>query len=94
MINQANQYTFSGTAHDLTRVHQGWGTASVGNLYSQAQANGWRLPILVNETDLLTAGTQQGLHGHHRRHPAAEGDPGLDRPGRLAVARPRRRSTT
>ncbi|HEX6686634.1 MAG TPA: proprotein convertase P-domain-containing protein [Candidatus Limnocylindrales bacterium] len=56
MINQANQYTFSGTAHDLTRVHQGWGTASVGNLYNQASANGWRLPILVNETDLLTAG--------------------------------------
>ncbi len=59
MINQANQYTFSGTTHDLTRTHQGWGTASVGNLYSQAQANGWRLPILVNETDLLTAGTKK-----------------------------------
>ncbi len=59
MINQANQYPFSGTAHDLTRVHQGWGTASVGNLYTQAQANGWRLPILVNETDLLTAGTRR-----------------------------------
>lgn len=59
MINQANQYTFSGTAHDLTRVHQGWGTASVGNLYNQAQANGWRLPILVNETDLLTVGQKK-----------------------------------
>ncbi|GIH11391.1 hypothetical protein Rhe02_94580 [Rhizocola hellebori] len=59
MINQANQYTFSGTAHDLTRVHQGWGTASVGNLYNQAQANGWSLPILVNETDLLTAGNKK-----------------------------------
>jgi serine protease AprX len=59
MINQANQYTFSGTAHDLTRTHQGWGTASVGNLYTQAQANGWRLPILVNETDLLTAGARR-----------------------------------
>lgn len=56
MINQANQHPFSGTAHDLTRVHQGWGTASVGNLYNQAAANGWRLPILVNETDLLTVG--------------------------------------
>ncbi len=59
MINQANQYTFSGTGHDLTRVHQGWGTASVGNLYSQAQANGWGLPILVNETDLLTVGQKK-----------------------------------
>ncbi|WP_117209778.1 proprotein convertase P-domain-containing protein [Allorhizocola rhizosphaerae] len=59
MVNQANQYTFSGTAHDLTRTHQGWGTASVGNLYNQAQANGWRLPILVNETDLLTVGTKK-----------------------------------
>ena len=59
MINQANQYTFSGTTHDLTRVHQGWGTASVGNLYNRASANGWRLPILVNETDLLTAGQRR-----------------------------------
>src|SRR5262249_40162935 len=59
MINQANQYAFSGTTHDLTRVHQGWGTASVRNLYTQAAANGWRLPILVNETDLLTAGTKR-----------------------------------
>lgn len=59
MINQANQYAFSGTAHDLTRVHQGWGTASVGNLYNQAQAGGWRLPILVNETDLLTTGQRR-----------------------------------
>ncbi|HZN77763.1 MAG TPA: S8 family serine peptidase [Micromonosporaceae bacterium] len=59
MINQANQYSFSGTAADLTRVHQGWGTASVGNLYNQAQANGWRLPVLVNETDLLTVGQRR-----------------------------------
>ncbi|HZM76027.1 MAG TPA: proprotein convertase P-domain-containing protein [Candidatus Limnocylindrales bacterium] len=59
MINQANQYTFSGTTADLTRVHQGWGTASVGNLYTQASANGWRLPVLVNETDLLTAGARR-----------------------------------
>jgi serine protease AprX len=59
MINQANQYAFSGTAADLTRVHQGWGTASVGNLYTQAQANGWRLPILVNESDLLTVGQRK-----------------------------------
>ena len=33
MINTAMQYPFSGTGHDLTRVHQGWGTPSVKNLY-------------------------------------------------------------
>ncbi|NIM02047.1 MAG: peptidase S8, partial [Acidobacteria bacterium] len=33
MINTADQYPFSGTADDLTRVHQGWGTPSVKNLY-------------------------------------------------------------
>ncbi|WP_162907067.1 cellulose binding domain-containing protein [Allorhizocola rhizosphaerae] len=56
MLNQAQQHPFTGTTHDLTRVHQGWGSASVGNLYNQAAANGWQLPILVNETDLLTVG--------------------------------------
>jgi hypothetical protein len=33
MINTANQYAFSGTSHDLTRVHQGWGMPDVRNLY-------------------------------------------------------------
>lgn len=56
MINSADQFTFSGTTADLTRVHQGWGTASVGNLYNQAKAGNWRLPVLVNEDDLLTVG--------------------------------------
>ncbi|MEV6525358.1 proprotein convertase P-domain-containing protein [Longispora sp. NPDC051575] len=59
MVNQANSYAFTGETADLTRVHQGWGTASVGNLYSQAQANGWRLPILVNESDLLGVGQKK-----------------------------------
>ncbi|MGQ0841400.1 S8 family serine peptidase [Actinokineospora sp.] len=56
LINTASQFPFSGTAHDLTRTHQGWGTANVRTLYDQAKANGWRLPILVNETDLLRTG--------------------------------------
>ncbi len=56
LVNTANQYPFTGTTHDMTRTHQGWGSASVGNIYNQAKANGWRLPILVNETDLLTTG--------------------------------------
>ncbi|SER45810.1 S8 family serine peptidase [Lentzea albida] len=56
LINTANQFTFSGTTHDQTRTHQGWGTASVRNLYDRAKAGGWKLPVLVNETDLLTTG--------------------------------------
>ena len=56
LVNTANQYAFSGTAHDMTRTHQGWGSASVGNLYDRAKAAGWKLPVLVDETDLLTTG--------------------------------------
>lgn len=56
LVNTANQYPFTGTTHDLTRTHQGWGTASVRNLYELARANAWRMPILVNETDLLQNG--------------------------------------
>ncbi|WP_313887916.1 S8 family serine peptidase [Lentzea alba] len=56
LINTANQHTFSGTTHDQTRTHQGWGTASVRNLYDRAKAGGWKLPVLVNETDLVTTG--------------------------------------
>jgi serine protease AprX len=29
LINNAKQYPFTGTAHDLTRVHQGWGRPNV-----------------------------------------------------------------
>jgi serine protease AprX len=56
LVNTANQYPFTGTTSDMTRTHQGWGSASVGNLYDQARASGWKLPVLVNETDLLTNG--------------------------------------
>ncbi|HUQ55209.1 S8 family serine peptidase [Lentzea sp.] len=56
LINTADQHPFSGTAHDQTRTHQGWGTASVRNLYDRAKAGGWKLPVLVNETDLVTTG--------------------------------------
>ncbi|MCO1578821.1 S8 family serine peptidase [Crossiella sp. SN42] len=59
LVNTANQYAFTGENHDLTRVHQGWGTASVGNLYNQAKGNSWKLPLLVNETDLLKAGASK-----------------------------------
>ncbi|MER3465858.1 MAG: peptidase S8, partial [Armatimonadota bacterium] len=33
MINTADQYPFSGTNHDLTRVHQGWGMADLRILH-------------------------------------------------------------
>ncbi|WP_245847882.1 S8 family serine peptidase [Lentzea kentuckyensis] len=56
LINTANQHPFIGAAHDQTRTHQGWGTASVRNLYDRAKAGGWKLPVLVNETDLVTTG--------------------------------------
>ncbi len=56
LINSADQYTFTGESHDLARMKQGWGTASAGNLYQQAQGNNWQLPILVDETDVLTQG--------------------------------------
>ncbi|NNJ03429.1 S8 family serine peptidase [Streptomyces sp. PKU-MA01144] len=56
LINSADQYAFTGESHDLARVKQGWGTAGVANLYQQALGNNWRLPILVDETDVLTQG--------------------------------------
>jgi hypothetical protein len=59
LINGANQYPFIGTSADLTRVHQGWGTPNVQNLYQRSQANGFKLPVLVNETDLLTVGQRR-----------------------------------
>jgi hypothetical protein len=59
LINSANQYPFAGASADLTRVHQGWGTVSVQNLYQRAQAGGFRLPVLVNETDLVTVGQRR-----------------------------------
>lgn len=56
LINTATQYPFTGTTADLTRVHQGWGTVNVRTMFEAAQAGGFRFPILVNETDLLTNG--------------------------------------
>jgi len=62
LVNTANQYPFTGATVDLTRVHQGWGTPSVQNMYQRAQAGGFRLPVLVDETDLLTVGTRRTYH--------------------------------
>jgi hypothetical protein len=48
LINTANSYNFSGTGHDLTRVHQGWGTADVQKMYDDRAKT-----FIVNETDVL-----------------------------------------
>lgn len=49
MINTADQYVFSGQAHDLTRVHQGWGMPSPRNLYDQRTNM-----FFVDEEDVLS----------------------------------------
>ena len=48
LINTATQYPFSGTGHDLTRVHQGWGMPSVKYLYD-IRSN----ISFIDETELL-----------------------------------------
>lgn len=53
MINTARQYPFSGTEHDLTRVHQGWGLPDVETLHQVAERNDWRLPLVVDEEHVL-----------------------------------------
>jgi hypothetical protein len=49
MINTANQYTFEGTDHDLTRTHQGWGLPDLQYMYDMREKM-----LIVDETDLLT----------------------------------------
>ena len=57
MIHTAFQYDFdTGDSHNLSRIKQGWGFPDVKNLYEIAQQNNWRLPILVNEEDILLPG--------------------------------------
>ncbi|MCP3905245.1 MAG: S8 family serine peptidase [Planctomycetes bacterium] len=48
MVNTAEPYDFSGTTHDLTRTHQGWGLPNVGNLYDLREKM-----LVVDEVDLL-----------------------------------------
>ena len=50
LINAASQYPFSGTSHDLTRMHQGWGMADVRRLYALQD----RFAVIVDESDVLT----------------------------------------
>lgn len=51
MINTATQKQFSGRNADMTRVHQGWGTASVRNAFDLAI--GENMPILLDEGAVL-----------------------------------------
>ncbi|MCG8351819.1 MAG: S8 family serine peptidase [Chloroflexales bacterium] len=53
LINSAYQYTFKGSKHNLTRVHQGWGFPDVKNAYDAAKASNWRLPVLIDESAVL-----------------------------------------
>lgn len=48
MINTASQWTFSGTSHNLTRVHQGWGHPDLQYMYEN-RAN----MLIVDEADVL-----------------------------------------
>ncbi len=62
MINTASPYDFSGDTHDLTRIHQGWGLAHVGNLYDQAEDGNWRLPLVIDETEVIEP---FGIHSYN-----------------------------
>ncbi|PKP35600.1 MAG: hypothetical protein CVU00_01750 [Bacteroidetes bacterium HGW-Bacteroidetes-17] len=53
MINLAYQYDFSGSDHDKTRMHQGWGVADVKNIYENARDHDWKLGIIIDEEDVI-----------------------------------------
>jgi hypothetical protein len=53
MIHSAWQFPFSGTSHDKTRMHQGWGMPNVQTLYDMAEAHNWGFPILIDETAVI-----------------------------------------
>jgi hypothetical protein len=49
LINNAKQYPFSGTGHDLTRVHQGWGRPNLQLAMNRADNS-----FIVNESTPLS----------------------------------------
>jgi serine protease AprX len=53
LVHSAYQYPFSGTSHDKTRMHQGWGMPDVGNLYDMAQSHSWGFPVLIDESAVI-----------------------------------------
>lgn len=46
LINTASSYSFTGTAHNLTRTHQGWGLPDVARLYDERSRTFW-----IDQTD-------------------------------------------
>ncbi len=48
LINTADQYSFEGTSHDKTRMHQGWGMPNVKNLYDSHDNI-----YVIDESDIL-----------------------------------------
>lgn len=50
LINTADQYSFSGTNHDKTRMHQGWGMPNLKNLYDSRDNM-----YIIDESDVLSA---------------------------------------
>lgn len=55
LINTANQFDFNEESTQQIRVHQGWGTVDIGRAYDVAQIHDWKLPLLVDETDPISA---------------------------------------
>lgn len=57
MVNNAQQYDFSGSSHDLTRTHQGWGRPSA-RLAKERAATSFvvdeELPLQLGETSLFS----------------------------------------
>jgi len=51
LVNSATQYDFSGTGHDRTRTHQGWGLPDVETLHDNRESM-----LIVNESDVLAEG--------------------------------------
>lgn len=49
LINTATQWTFSGTGHNLTRTHQGWGRVDLKTLYDLRAKT-----FFVNQTDIVS----------------------------------------
>jgi len=55
-INTASQWTFSGTNHDLTRVHQGWGHPDLQKMYDR------RSELLIIDESVVLANLQSHTH--------------------------------
>jgi len=56
LINTASQWTFSGTSHDLTRTHQGWGHPDLKTMYDR------RNQMLVIDESVVLTNLQTSTH--------------------------------